>query len=161
MSNAYIPKEFGGGGKWHGVDYLKEVLRAEYEHLALVPNPRYEESIILTPEEFQAYNLKKESELKKVANSLKQGAKAMFNFFKKTKVDNASDFEALSVVLPKSGKEMTIAQIVNEMDEHHMKKHDDAMKHDAKHHDDDAEHPMAHPDHHVMVGKEKIGRAHV
>jgi len=137
LSNAYIPKKFAGGGKWHGVDYAKEVVEGEYEHLALVPNPRYEESIILTAEEFKAYNNEKELELKKLSNSLTKGAKSMFNFFKKTKVENGADFESMSVILPKSQKEKTISQIINDMDEMEMN-------------------DMANPDHHVMVGEKKM-----
>lgn len=118
LSNAYVPKEFSGGGKWHNVDYSKEVMLAEYEHLAIVPNPRYEESIILTPEEFKAYNLEKELELKQLANS--KGDQPMFTFFKKTKVENAADLENTSVTL-KSGTEKTIKQLINEAEEHEQK----------------------------------------
>lgn len=137
LSNAYIPKKFSGGGLWHGVEYLKEVEEAEYEHLALVPNPRYEESIILTPEEFKAYNDKKESELKKFSNSITKGAKGMFSFFKKSKVENTADFDEMSVILPQSKIEKTLSQIINENDESEMKKKE--------------EHPMANMDHHVKV----------
>jgi hypothetical protein len=143
LSNAYIPKQFSGGGKWHGVDYLKEVEAAEYEHLALVPNPRYEESIILTPEEFKTYNSDKELELKKLANSLTKGAKAMFSFFKKTKVDNAADLEAMSVVLPKTGKEVSLSSIINAADEAEEKK-------------EKKEEQMADGEHHVLVGEGKM-----
>ena len=142
LSNAYVPKKFSGGGLWHGVEYLKEVEEGEYEHLALVPNPRYEESIILTPEEFKTYNNEKESELKKLTNSLKEGAKSMFNIFKKTKVENGADLEAMSVTLPKSKVEKTITQIINEADEAEMK---------AK-----EEEPMANAEHSVMVGEKKM-----
>lgn len=116
LSNAYIPKEMSGGGLWHGVEYVKEVMEGEYEHLAIVPNPRYEESIILTPEEFKAYNSEKEIELTRMANS-KGDKGTMFKFFKKTKVENETDLESMSVTLPKSKKEKTIGQIINEMDE--------------------------------------------
>ena len=137
LSNAYIPKKFSGGGLWHGVEYLKEVEEGEYEHLALVPNPRYEESIILTPEEFKAYNERKESELKKFSNSITKGAKSMFNFFKKSKVENTADFDEMSVILPKSKVEKTLSTIINEMDEVEM---------NAK-----SESPMANMDHCVKV----------
>lgn len=142
LSNAYIPKKFSGGGLWHGVEYLKEVEEGEYEHLALVPNPRYEESIILTPEEFKTYNNEKESELQKFTNSLKEGAKSMFGFFKKTKVENSADLEVMSVILPVSKVEKTLTQIINEADEMEMK---------AK-----EEEPMANAEHHVMVGEKKM-----
>jgi hypothetical protein len=137
LSNAYIPKRFDGGGLWHGVEYAKEVVEGEYEHLALVPNPRYEESIILTPDEFKTYNNEKELELKKLSNSITKGAKSMFNFFKKTKVENGADFESMSVILPESKIEKTISQIINESDMAEMKEKE--------------EKPMANMDHHVMV----------
>lgn len=115
LSNAYIPKQMSEGGMWNGVEYQKEITDGEYDHLAIVPNPRYEESIILSPEQFKAYNSEKELELKKLANS--KGESSMkFNFFKKSKVDNASDLEGMSVTLPKSGKEVTLETLINEMD---------------------------------------------
>jgi hypothetical protein len=121
LSNAYLPTEFKGSGIWHGVDYAKEVVRGEYEHLAIVPNPRYAESVILTPEEFKAYNGQKEIELKRLANSKeKEGVFKMgLKFFQKKTVENAqvADLENMSVMLPKSKREMTIAQIVNQADE--------------------------------------------
>lgn len=120
LSNAYVPKQYAGGGLWHGVEYTKEVMQAEYEHLAIVPNPRYSESVILTPEEFKTYNNEKELELKKLTNSKDKGERSMFNFFKKTKLENAADFEGSSVVLPKSKKELTLEQVVNMADEMQM-----------------------------------------
>ena len=56
LSNAYIPKSFGPGGISKGVELQKEVIAGEYEHLALVPDPRYETSIVLTPSQFKEYN---------------------------------------------------------------------------------------------------------
>lgn len=117
LSNAYTPKETSGGGVCNGVEYAYEVMRGEYDHLAIVPNPRYEESVILTPEEFKAYNAQKEIELKALANSKeKKETVSMLNLFKKTKVDNSADFESMSVTLPKSKKEMTLSDLVTEMD---------------------------------------------
>lgn len=146
LSNAYIPKHFAGGGLWNGVEYLKEVTGGEYEHLAIVPNPRYGESVILTPEQFKNYNEEKEIELKKVANSNNKGAFTMLNFFKKSKVENTADFESMSVVLPKSKKEVTLATLVNEMDEHYKKDEGKDPKAPA----------MANGEHHVEVGGEKM-----
>lgn len=118
LSNAYVPQEMSSGGMWHGLQYDKEVVSGKYDHLAIVPNPRYEDSIILTPEEFKAYNEKKEAELSRLANS-KQERESMLNFFKKSKVEkleNAQEIDSLSVVLPKSKKEMSISDLVTEMD---------------------------------------------
>lgn len=117
LSNAYVPKRTANGGEWHGVQYAKEITEGEYEHLAIVRNPRYAESVILTPEEFKVYNSEKEIELKKLANSKEGDQKMKLNFFKRAKVENGADLEGMSVVLPKSGKEVTIAQLVNEADE--------------------------------------------
>ncbi len=114
LSNAYIPKDVVGGGQWHGVDYQKEIKSGVYEHLAIVPNPRYAESIILTPEEFKSYNNEKEIELTRLANSKEE--KTMLSFFKKAKVENSVDLESMSVTLPKSKVDKTITQLVNEAD---------------------------------------------
>lgn len=119
LSNAYIPTSFERGGLWNGVTYSKEITSGEYEHLAIVKNPRYEESVIMTPEEFKKYNEDKVVELKRLSNSTnkKEGETQMsLKWFKKTKVENAADFEGMSVMLPKSQKEFTISQLVNDMD---------------------------------------------
>lgn len=126
LSNCYISKQFGGGGIWHGVEYLKEVTDAEYEHLAIVQSPRYKESVVLTPEEFKKYNSEKEIELTRLSNSAnktitKQENKPMkFNFFKKEKMENSADLETMSVILPRSKKEFTIEKMINEVDEMQM-----------------------------------------
>lgn len=114
LSNAYVPKSFREGGLWNGVSYAKEITEAEYEHLAIVDNPRYEESVIMTSEEFKKYNERHEIELKRIANS--KGDSTMFKFFKKQRVENAIDPELL-VTLPKSNKTRSVAQIINEADE--------------------------------------------
>lgn len=118
LSNAYVPKELGSGGLCNGVEYDKEITRGEYDHLAIVQNPRYEESVILTPDQFKEYNSRKEAELLRLANSKEpeenKGEKIMF--FKKAKLENSADLENTVVQLPKSKVEMTITQLVNEMD---------------------------------------------
>ncbi len=110
LSNCYVPKgPFGQGGLWNGVTYDKEIKGGEYEHLALVPNPRYEESVVLTPEEFKRYNEDKLGELKRLANDKEPKVK----FFKRSKVENSADLEGTSVLL-KSGRDVTIAELVKE-----------------------------------------------
>lgn len=140
LSNCYVPKNFANGGLWNGVSYLKEITGGEYEHLAIVPNPRYEESVILSPEEFKKYNEDKIVELKRLANSNKERV-PMLKFFKRAKVENTIDLESMSVVLPKSGKELTITELVNEMDAHEEKK---------------KEPQMANGEDHVTVGDTKM-----
>jgi len=110
LSNAYIPKNFGQGGLWNGVEYQKEVTDGEYEHLALVQNPRYGESVILTPEAFKQYNADKKQELHRLANS--KGEKSVLKLFKKQKVENSADFDNTMVELPNSKREVTLKEAV-------------------------------------------------
>lgn len=118
LSNAYHARSYGNGGVWNGVTYDREVAVGEYEHLAIVPNPRYQESVILTPDAFKKYNDEKLLELKRLSNSKKEsGTMKKFSFFKREKMENAIDIENVSVILPKSGKELTITQLVNALDE--------------------------------------------
>lgn len=69
VSNAYLPTELGSGGVYHDIDYNKEVKNGVYEHLAIVDNPRYEEAVIMTPEEFKDFNEGRKAELDKLKNS--------------------------------------------------------------------------------------------
>lgn len=119
LSNAYLPKQSKSGGLWNGVEYQQEITAGEYEHLAIVQNPRYEESVIMTPEEFKLYNTEKEFELKKLANSKDQPkgeTKMAFEFFKKAKIENTLDVENTLVKLPKSKKEVTLLEAITSAD---------------------------------------------
>jgi len=69
VSNCYSPTEYGGGGVYHDIGYQKEVKNGEYEHLAIVPNPRYEEAVIMDPEAFKKYNEGKQQEIQQLKNS--------------------------------------------------------------------------------------------
>ena len=69
VSNAYLPTELGSGGVYHDIDYDKEVKNGVYEHLAIVDNPRYEEAVIMTPDEFKNFNEGRKTELEKLKNS--------------------------------------------------------------------------------------------
>jgi len=136
LSNAYRITQAGAGGKWHAVDYAQEVLAGQGEHIAVVQDPRYSESIILTPEKFKEYNAKKEGELLKLANSTKEtkkikpiskGDTSMFNFFKNEKVENSDELANMSVVLPKSKKTVTLSNIINEADKAEVDKDKEKM----------------------------------
>lgn len=148
LSNAYMPKQYSAGGKWHNVEYSKEVMEGEYDHLAIVPNPRYEESIILTPEEFKAYNSEREAELKLLANS-KGESKMGLKFFKRTKVENAVDLESTIVEL-KSGKQLSISDLVKNAEDMEEKKANEEKE--AK----EGKYPMANGDHMVKVGEHEM-----
>lgn len=113
LSNAYQIEDSGPGGRWHNVEYEQEVKRGRYLHLAIVGNPRYEESIILSPEEFRAYNEKKRKELKNLVNAKEEKKKMGFKLWslKKEEVQNADDI-ANAVVGLEDGTEMPLAEIV-------------------------------------------------
>lgn len=115
LSNAYLPQLTDTKATWNGVDYQKEVVGGEFEHLAIVNNPRYEESVIMSPEEFKAYNSKLKTELVRLANS-KGEPKMGLTLFKRQKIENSLDLETTMVALPKSKKEMSITQLVNDHD---------------------------------------------
>lgn len=123
VSNSYNVTGQSPGGVWHGIDFGAEITDGVYDHLAIVEKPRYRESIVLTPEEFKQYNIDKESELFKLANSEKtEEGNDMLNFFTSKKVDNADEVAKMSVTLPKSKKTVSINELVQNADEAEMKK---------------------------------------
>lgn len=174
LSNAYRMLSRSPGGMSKGVSYNAEVTAAEYEHLAIVQNPRYEDSIVLSPTQFKEYNNTKRQELSRVANSLTEGFKTMFEFFKKSKVENTTVDTDLTIKLPKSGKEVSIAQLIanamdmDKADEPKEKKEPEAMeakedkkenveeKPEAKKEEKPAGPAMADMDHHVMIGNSSM-----
>lgn len=111
VSNAYVPKEWGVGGKKNNCDYHREVMDGGFTHLAIVPDPRYEDADIFTPEEFKAYQEIKKRELAELQNSLAippKGKPSMFKFFRNKieEVTNAADATHVEV----EGKQMTVAE---------------------------------------------------
>jgi hypothetical protein len=116
LSNAYYWKDTTRGGQWNGVDYQKEITDAEYDHLAIVPNPRYEESMVLTPEQFKTYNEEKLSELRRLQNNKKEPSKMKLKLFERKKVENQIDVENLVVLLPQTKREIAIVDAVEQLD---------------------------------------------
>jgi len=140
LSNAYQAPDRGPGNLWHNVKYDAEIRNGNYTHMALVPDPRYGESIILTPEEFAAYNSKLEAERSQFQNSkgglMKGIAKVVdgvLKFF--NSADTPSD-KALEVQNQlagikfdlKNGRSLTIVELVNEAEKE--KEKDDENAHD-------------------------------
>lgn len=127
LSNCYQPESLGPGGEWHGVQYDREFLANEYKHLAIVANPRYRESIVLTPDEFKQYN---EGKLKEIAalrnsadvpkNSSEKGEPKMklmdILFGKKNgkveRIENADEIGKISVKLG-NGRQATVSELIN------------------------------------------------
>lgn len=69
VSNAHRVTQMGSEGLRNNTHFDNEVLMSEYEHLALTPSPRYEDSIVLTPEEFKRYNDERIKEIESLKNS--------------------------------------------------------------------------------------------
>lgn len=111
VSNSYIITSIDKTkGTWHNVDYDAEVMAGEYNHLALVPNPRYEEAVILTEEAYKQYNAKKEEELKNLQNA--KGEKPMFNLFKKSKVENTDKLDLKNTYVAVNGKDVSLEEMI-------------------------------------------------
>lgn len=114
VSNAYLPLQSKSGGTWHNVDYNREITEAEFTHLALVPNPRYEDARIFTQEEFTAYQETLTNELKSLHNSkeeTKTEDKQMFKLFKNTK-EEVTSIDAETMIELQNGKEVSIAEMI-------------------------------------------------
>lgn len=146
LSNCYVPTQKTAGGLHNGVDYDEELVDGRYEHLAIVDDPRYEESVVLSPEEFKDYCTEKEAELTRLTNakdkkkvSNKGERKIMgLKMFKREEIEDALDLEATLVELPKSGKEVTLKNAIEAADKLYNM------------------HGYANADHMVKVGEEEM-----
>lgn len=119
LSNSYFPLNENGPGEYHGMPYKNAVVQGKYEHLAMTPRPRYQESAeigLLTPEEFKAYNEKKLTERAALKNS-KGDPKMAFTLFGKKKLENGADLEGAIIELPKTKKQVELLKLVNDADE--------------------------------------------
>lgn len=90
VSNAYVPLEWGGAGSHHNVDFKRKIVNAGFTHLAIVPDPRYENAEIYTPDQYKSYCETKRIELDELRNS-KGKNKMAFKFFKNKKEEVQHD----------------------------------------------------------------------
>jgi hypothetical protein len=114
VSNAYIPLEWGSGGTWHNVEFNRKIVNGEFTHLAIVPNPRYEDARIYTPEQFKQYQETLTNELNVLHNSkeeTKTEVKKMFKLFKNTKQEVSTVDEDTMIEL-QNGESITVAQMI-------------------------------------------------
>ena len=117
VSDAYRPTNWAVGGTKNNVAYDREIVGGEFTHLAIVPNPRYEEACFMTPDEFKAYQEGRKAKLAELQNSNPSPSKGnpimkLFSF-KKQEVTNSA--EATHVELA-DGKLVTLeeaAQLLN------------------------------------------------
>lgn len=118
LSNAYVAESFGPSGTWNGIDYQKEITKGRFEHLAIVPAPRYAESIVLDLSQFREYNEHLKLTQTRVSNShstahdgKKIDSMSILKIFKKTPVSDTTEFEDAIVTLP-SGTETSLKDLV-------------------------------------------------
>jgi hypothetical protein len=144
VSNAYIPSQSGESGTKNNVEYDREILSADFTHLAIVPDPRYEDACIMTPEEFKAYQEKQKQNLSELQNSkgktLVSKGKKMFKFFK-TKREEVSEVDSDTQIELEGGEVVTVGEMMNAMkknsdDEKEKENQDDE---DEKENEDDGE----------------------
>lgn len=113
VSNAYIPSEWGGAGVHHNCPYDRKIINGEFTHLAIVPNPRYEEAKIYTPEEYKIYQSQKKQKLVELQNSKDETKKGgiIMKFFKTEKKEVKDVDMETSVELKNDKGEVTTATI--------------------------------------------------
>lgn len=162
VSNAYLPIEWDPKGQHLNVDYDRKMRDYSFTHLAIVPNPRYEEAKIYTPEEYKVYQAEKRSELDELQNSnSKPTGVYMFKIFQKDRkeVTNAlpanADLSQYEVeVTPgvfKSLLEVTNAVKKNEADDKEAK---EKAEKEAKEKENKA--CMLNDDTEISLGDEKM-----
>lgn len=114
VSNAYLPTEWGPGGTKNNVPYDREIVNGAFTHLAIVPDPRYEDARIMTPDQFRTYQDSKKRELVELQNSKTEpsGGKSIMKFFK-TKREEVSAVDADTQVELEDGKTVTVTEMLN------------------------------------------------
>lgn len=117
VSNAYRPTQWGAGGTKNNVPYDREVLNGDFTHLAIVPDPRYEDATIMSPEEFISYqesNKRKLAELQNSKPSSEKGTPIMFKLFK-NKQEEVTSVDLETLVQLEDGKQVSVGEMVNAM----------------------------------------------
>lgn len=130
LSNAWDPLEKSAGGQWHGVQYDFEVTAGNFRHMAMVPNPRYESSIILTPDQFKKYNEDKVAELATLKNSKEEPTAMKIFSFLQTDEKETEKIMNHMVELPTKKIKITVAELINAADKEESKEAD--PKHTVK-----------------------------
>lgn len=147
VSNAYIPLESAEGGTFHNVPYDRQITKAEFTHLAIVPNPRYEKAQIFTPEQFKEYNSGLINKMNELKNS-KEGAPKMLKIFKREESGIDQD-----TILEVDGKPVAIKEMINALKN---AKKNEAEEEDKKKKDEEEKVNM---DSILTVGDEKMSLA--
>jgi hypothetical protein len=119
VSNSYYVTNKTESGVKNEVKHDGEILDGYYDHLAIVPNPRYTNAVIMTAPEYKEHCRILQSELEKLQNSKEKERKiTMFDFFKKTKLENSDEMKDLCIKL-ENGQELTLedaSKLLNSID---------------------------------------------
>lgn len=111
VSNAYMPSEFGEGGTKNNCPFDREVLNGEFTHLAIVPNPRYEEALIMSPDDFKKYQDENRRQLELHNSNPSKGKLPMIKFFKNKREEvNTIDADTMIEI---DGKEVSVQEMIN------------------------------------------------
>ena len=115
VSNAYVPTTSDdAAGTWHNCNYDRKILSGEFTHLAIVPDPRYEEADILTPEAFKNYQSEKKNLLNELHNSKDGEKKIMFKLFKNARQEVPADkIDTDTMVELEGGKTVSLQEMIN------------------------------------------------
>lgn len=113
VSSAWNPVDVRGPGKKNNLSYERKIAAAEYTHLAIVPNPRYEDTCIFSPDEFKVYQSERQKQLDEMRHSKTQRrdqAMLKFKLFKNDKDENDM------IVQLEGGQKITVAEMVNALE---------------------------------------------
>lgn len=115
VSNAYAPTHFENAGTNHNLPYDRKIVNGEFTHLAIVPNPRYEDAKILTPDEFKKYQADKKRQLDELKNSKSTTKKGFVMKFWKTKKEEVSSPDVADTLEYTNAKGETVEVSIEEM----------------------------------------------
>lgn len=157
VSNAYVPTQWGSNGTKNNVAYDREIISGEFTHLAIVPDPRYENACIMTPEQFKAYQEEKKSKLSELQNSnpkqTTSKGKPMFKLFKNERKE-VSTVDADTQVELEDGKVVSVGEMMNAM----KKNSDDGDEDEKKKAEDEKMNAEVDVDGEKMPLKELVNR---
>lgn len=111
VSNAYRPLQFGGGGTKNNCPYDREIMNGEFTHLAIVPNPRYEEALIMSPEKFKNYQEGKKKQLEELHNDKTPKGKQAMKFFNLKKEEASTVTE--DTMMDVDGENVSVGEMLN------------------------------------------------
>lgn len=156
VSNAYEPKSWSEAGQHLNIDYDRKMRDYAFTHLAIVPNPRYEEAQIFSPDEFKAYQAAKRGELEELQNSKPLKGHPMFKLFQKKteEITNniPADADLSQVEMEVEGKRVSLQEIINAV----KKNEEDEAAAAKKAEEEKEKENVLNEDTEVTVGDEKM-----